>query len=60
MNVPEALRATERATETFRKAVAVASEELADELRRVHSQLLEEQDMAMEDVEEAYAARKRP
>ncbi len=43
MNVPEALSATERAVGRFQKAVAEASEELAGELKNIHSQLLEEQ-----------------
>ena len=43
MNVPEALRATERAVGRFQKAVAEAGEELAGELKNIHSQLLEEQ-----------------
>ena len=43
MNVPEALRAIERAVGRFQKAVAEASEELAGEMKNIHSQLLEEQ-----------------
>lgn len=43
MNVPEALRATDRAVSKFQKAVAVASEELEVEIKKIHSQLLEEQ-----------------
>ena len=48
MNVPEALRATERAVGRFQKVVAEASEELAGELKNIHSQLLEEQPKAAE------------
>ena len=43
MNVPEALRATQNATDAFSKAVAVATDELAAEMRRIHVALLEEQ-----------------
>jgi Sec-independent protein translocase protein TatA len=42
MNVPEALKATQHAVGTFRKAVAIAEEELETEMRRIHSELLEE------------------
>lgn len=46
MNVPEALSATRHAIDNFEKAVAMAREELASEMNRIHSELLEDRPKA--------------
>jgi hypothetical protein len=58
VNVPEAFKATERAVITFERTVAEAREQLASDLQRIHSELLEEQPLDVA-VKEDFA-RKHP
>ena len=58
MNVPEALRATEQAVNMFSKVVAEARDQLDSEMHRIHSQLLEEQSVAVDSTREEYTLKR--